>query len=386
MNTDRNSLWLMLPVLLIAVLFAWTDHARCEDFILPASDQQWLDAHNNYRTTHGVPSVTWSSTVAASAQAWANTCPAGHSPRPPRTYGENIAYATYTQAAQNVTTRWYDEEPLYDYNNPGFSSATGHFTQVVWKNTTQIGCGCRHDCSGTWQSVCVCQYNPPGNIIGQFAANVLPPSSTKPGAPTLASPADGAAVAGTSVTFSWNTPSGSPSKYHLQISTSSTFSSFFYNKDDRTGNSVTLSLFPNNGTRYYWRVRAYNSAGWGAWSSSRSFINGLALPDKPTLISPANHAKLTNSTVTFKWNAAARATMYWLAVANNLSASGSEMLFWGNVGNVTQYTLTLPRDGRKYYWKVTAGNSAGWGPWSNYNTLTAPSPFNPGVLMLLLED
>jgi secreted trypsin-like serine protease len=197
---------------------------------------------------------------------------------------------------------------------------------------------------------------------------------SEPEAPTLSSPANGATVAGTSVAFSWNTPSGSPSKYHFQLSTSSTFSSFAYNNDNRTGNSLTLSPFPNNGTRYYWRVRAYNSAGWGPWSTSRSFINGLAVPDEPTLISPAHNAILTNSIVTLKWNAAARATTYWLAVTNNLSASGSEMLFWGNVGNVTQYTLTLPRDGRKYYWMVAGGNSAGWGPWSYYRTLTAPSP------------
>jgi len=383
MNTDRNPPWVMLPILLIVVLFAWMDHARCEDIFFPASDQQWLDAHNNYRVTHGVPPVTWSFTIAASAQAWANTCPEDHSPRPPRTYGENIAYATYTQTAQNVVNRWYGEEPLYDYNNPGFSFATGHFTQVVWKNTTQIGCGCRHDCGGTWQSVCVCQYDPPGNITGQFAANVLPPISTTPGAPTLSSPADGASVTGTSVTFTWNTPSGSPSKYHFQISTSSTFSSFAYNSDNITGTWLTLTNFPDDATRYYWRVRAYNNAGWGPWSSSRSFINGLTVPDQPTLISPANHSQLTSSSVALTWSAAARATTYWLAIYNSDTFDEANRVFWGDVGNVTQYVYTFPRDGKKYSWFVGGGNSYGWGPWSSYRTLTAPRQTNPGILLLL---
>jgi pathogenesis-related protein 1 len=139
----------------------------------PAEIQQWLNAHNNYRALHGVPPVTWSTVIEASAQAWADTCPSGHSVS---AYGENMAYASYAQTSQGCVDIWYGEEPLYDYKNPGWNPATGHFTQVVWKNTTQIGCGCKTGCS-PWYSVCVCQYNPPGNVIGQFAANVLPPVS-----------------------------------------------------------------------------------------------------------------------------------------------------------------------------------------------------------------
>ena len=70
---------------------------------------------------------------------------------------------------------WYDEEPLYDYNNPGFSPETGHFTQVVWKGTTEIGCGFTTGCSPGYANVWVCQYSPPGNFLGQFAENVFPP-------------------------------------------------------------------------------------------------------------------------------------------------------------------------------------------------------------------
>jgi hypothetical protein len=35
---------------------------------------------------------------------------------------------------------WYDEISLYNYNNPVFSSGTGHFTQMVWKSSTALGC------------------------------------------------------------------------------------------------------------------------------------------------------------------------------------------------------------------------------------------------------
>ena len=49
----------------------------------------------------------------------------------------------------------------------GFTAATGHFTQVVWKSTTGLGCGFNAGCR-----MYVCNYSPPGNFLGQFDANV----------------------------------------------------------------------------------------------------------------------------------------------------------------------------------------------------------------------
>lgn len=142
----------------------------------PAEEiREWLEAHNSYRILHGVAPLTWSDTVAASAQAYAETCPSSHSGSG---YGENLAWATYDMGENNVVQLWYDEEAFYDYNNPGFSSETGHFTQIVWKGTTEIGCGFATGCDHSWPymtNVWVCQYNPPGNYFGEFAENVLPP-------------------------------------------------------------------------------------------------------------------------------------------------------------------------------------------------------------------
>ena len=49
---------------------------------------------------------------------------------------------------------------------------TGHFTQLVWKGSKQIGCGA--SCNNSNKCYVTCNYYPPGNYIGQFTSNVFP--------------------------------------------------------------------------------------------------------------------------------------------------------------------------------------------------------------------
>jgi uncharacterized protein YkwD len=136
--------------------------------------QEWLQAHNRYRSLHAAPGVTWSAALAQSARDWAGTCPSGHSATP---YGENIAYASRNKSAADVVALWYGEKAGYDFAKPGQQPGTGHFTQVVWKKTARIGCAHSAGCAGAWSDIWVCQYSPPGNIAGKYAANVFRPGS-----------------------------------------------------------------------------------------------------------------------------------------------------------------------------------------------------------------
>ena len=68
---------------------------------------------------------------------------------------------------------WYREVDQYDFKRPGFDGSTGHFTQLVWVGTTKVGCG-RSQCKGN--DIVVCNYDPPGNVMTAFEANVLPSS------------------------------------------------------------------------------------------------------------------------------------------------------------------------------------------------------------------
>jgi len=65
-----------------------------------------------------------------------------------------------------------------------FSSETGHYTQVVWKSTTHLGCA-------TYGRHLVCQYGPSGNFKGRFTQNVLRPvkSASQCGGSTTSTPA-----------------------------------------------------------------------------------------------------------------------------------------------------------------------------------------------------
>jgi uncharacterized protein YkwD len=125
--------------------------------------------HNSLRAKHSAPPVTWNSTLSDYALEYLSkqNCVFEHSGGP---YGENIAmgYSDATDAIQ----AWYDEVKDYDYNAGQFSMNTGHFTQVVWKETTQIGCN-KVDC-GSSGSFFACEYYPAGNVIGFFLENVLP--------------------------------------------------------------------------------------------------------------------------------------------------------------------------------------------------------------------
>lgn len=127
--------------------------------------QTLLDAHNADRSRHCVPPLTWSTEIAATAQVWANRCVFDHDHN--SGLGENLAWGTRLTAREAVRL-WYEEIGEYNYASPGFGPA-GHFTQVIWRDSRQLGCG-KAICQG--EVFWVCRYSPPGNVEGEFPANV----------------------------------------------------------------------------------------------------------------------------------------------------------------------------------------------------------------------
>ncbi|PLB45277.1 PR-1-like protein, partial [Aspergillus steynii IBT 23096] len=168
-----------------------------------------LSASNAYRGAHNATHLVWNETLTAYARDWAEKCKWKHSHGP---YGENLAFG-YPNASAAIAA-WGDEVRHYDFQKPtGFTEETGHFTQLVWKATRQVGCaavdcgysedGEAKDASGRYREAqgwyVVCEYMPPGNVMnapeasggqnGLFMVNVQP-SSTYSGPSTTESPSD----------------------------------------------------------------------------------------------------------------------------------------------------------------------------------------------------
>lgn len=135
---------------------------------------------NMYRSKNQAPAMIWDSTIATFSQQWSyrllSTNAFQHSGT--RLYGENLAMLEgygndIVSLIKKSIDLWYNEISLYDFANPDFSPATGHFTCLVWKSSSNFGIGITIDVL-TQKAIIVMNTSPPGNVIGQFQDNVLP--------------------------------------------------------------------------------------------------------------------------------------------------------------------------------------------------------------------
>ncbi|KAF3032531.1 hypothetical protein E8E12_002558 [Didymella heteroderae] len=137
--------------------------------------QTILDVTNLYRQQHNASQLSWNESLAEYAKDWSEDCEFEHSGG---ASGENLA-SGYPNVTASVEA-WGNERKDYDFKKGEFSFATGHFTQLVWRNTTTVGCA-RTECNGNQKGgkgdapgwYIVCEYYPAGNVISQFKDNVL---------------------------------------------------------------------------------------------------------------------------------------------------------------------------------------------------------------------
>ncbi|AFY38285.1 SCP-like extracellular [[Leptolyngbya] sp. PCC 7376] len=131
---------------------------------------EMLDMHNEWRAKVGVTPLTWSEDLEEHSRIWAEQLVRErqmyHRPVSQNPYGENIARSTKRPMTPKfVANLWGSEERDYDYdNNQCLGLMCGHYTQMVWHETTQVGCAmARENDFEIW----VCSYDPPGNYVGE---------------------------------------------------------------------------------------------------------------------------------------------------------------------------------------------------------------------------
>ncbi len=214
------------------------------------------------------------------------------------------------------------------------------------------------------QTVCwrVAAWNELGFGSDSTARNVKNGPSAVPAQVVLSSPASGATVNGTTVTFEWGAAARA-ADYYLEVATDAGFTDIVYG--DYIGGPYTnleLSEMPDNGQTFYWRVAALNELGFGTDSTARNVKNGpSAVPAQTVLSSPAGGATVNGTSVNFQWNAAARASDYYLEVATD---DGFVNIVFGDYvdGPYTSLQLNgLPDNGQPFYWRVAAWNELGFG-------------------------
>ncbi len=178
------------------------------------------------------------------------------------------------------------------------------------------------DSSGSPGSLLTCNNNPTAVTGGQWSTVNVTPYAVHAGTVYwLAYISDGACVG-------YNSGAGGTRGYRA-----STYAGFNF---PSSAGAVTKDAIDNL------------IAGWGPPPPAP----GVA----PDLLSPG-------TAITFKWGAVVSASKYHLQVNTTSGFSGTD-IFNSEVGNVTLQEVTGLSLGTTYYWKVKAGNNAGWGPWS----------------------
>lgn len=175
--------------LLLFALLSGPAYAVYPDFIFIAGADGWevsappewrsnLMAHNAARNQVApvaatpIQPMSWNTTLATAAQTYANQCSWAHSGA--AGVGENLAAAApWSDQHLSSAMDWASENVVYNYaaNSCQPGAQCGHYTQMVWAATTQVGCGTT-DCSANtpfdpnifpqW-TLTVCQYSPAGN-------------------------------------------------------------------------------------------------------------------------------------------------------------------------------------------------------------------------------
>ncbi|KAH8547631.1 CAP domain-containing protein [Umbelopsis sp. PMI_123] len=158
----------MLPII-AAILSAFAVApclANTDSTVSDVDQQKILEVHNSYRALTGLSPLVWNVTLANFAESWVNQCNNSHSHSPD--YGENMGFGYMTW--EDMVNRWGDEHRYYNFTTEDLQEDSLHFTQMVWKETTSIGCAMRScEFNPRFYS---CNYYPHGNILGQFKANV----------------------------------------------------------------------------------------------------------------------------------------------------------------------------------------------------------------------
>jgi parallel beta-helix repeat protein len=176
----------------------------------------------------------------------------------------------------------------------------------------------------------------------------------KPGKPTLLSPANRIVTNNNSPTLAWDAVTNGH-YYEVQIAYNKQFHSILNSYTLEPG-ELTFFMWGLWEDTWYWRVRAFNSAGApGKWSTPWTFTVDITPPTQPALVAPLDLADVTNPKLKLEWHQVEGAKRYEI----QLDTDPSFPLPPIDVGNKTAYKPPVPLTVQQYYWRVRAVDAAG---------------------------
>ena len=133
---------------------------------------EFMHAHNWVRNEYKLPSLTWDEKLASYARKYLmeryEDCKLVHSTA---SYGENMFWGKKLHwTPSDAVYYWYMEKNYYDFNSlkceppPKFCD---HFTQIIWRDSTHVGCALQHCKNNGTGMLIACEYNPPGNYVNE---------------------------------------------------------------------------------------------------------------------------------------------------------------------------------------------------------------------------
>jgi hypothetical protein len=212
--------------------------------------------------------------------------------------------------------------------------------------------------SGLTYYYLVCATDNANNTSTGATASAIPTCPTL-AAPSLISPS-GSGVSITP-TLDWSDVSGATS-YDVQICSDSSCSSVVQSASDLISSQWTVSQALNQGTQYWWRARANNACGPGAWPATPlSFTTVCPTLGAPSLIGPSGSG--VSITPTLDWSDVSGATSYDVQLCSDSNCT--TVVRSANVpGTSSQWAVSpLLSPGTQYWWRALANNSCGPGAW-----------------------
>jgi hypothetical protein len=207
----------------------------------------------------------------------------------------------------------------------------------------------------------------------------------------LATPVNNAANQPVPLSLFWNKASMAES-YSIQVAKDTNFTNLVFSVPTVIDTSNLITGLSND-TKYYWRVNAKNYVGTGVWSDAWSFTTIVPIPNPPVLVAPVNNAMNQNVALNLSWKLPKYAQAFKLNLAEDDQFLSS--IIKDSLVSDTLKSIGGLKEGKKYYWKVSAINQSGESLFSdtwNFTTILdapdsiAATVISRGKIKLIWKD